>query len=505
MLHLYNTKSQQKEVFTPLNKDEVTIYSCGPTVYDFAHIGNFRSFLMSDLLVRVLKFSGFNVKKVQNITDVGHLTNDDLADSSGEDKISKKAKLEHKDPYQIARFYETAFIADEQELRILPPNFRPRATEYIQQQLNLIKLLISRDFAYKINGSVYFRTKKFQQYGQLSNNNLDDLIAGVRVEINSEKEDPLDFALWKKADKNHLMQWNYETGEKISVVDIKTLKSRENLGFPGWHIECSAMSLDLLGENFDIHTGGEDNVFPHHECEIAQNECSHGGKINYWLHAKHLLVDGQKMSKSKNNFYTIKDLLAKNYTGNVIRYALLNSHYRTALNFSLKSLDEAKSSIDRIENALENFQKISKNTEFRSSLNLKEEETAMTDITKFRENFKTSLQDDLNIAPALAAVFSAVKWGQKKIASNNLTSKLAQGLVNFIEQDFNQIFDVLTLTQNIEISAELSREIEQKIIQRNQARTDKNWELADQIRDELLAKNIEIIDKKDVTTWRIKK
>jgi len=484
-IYLTNSLTNKKDKFVPIKEGEVSIYSCGPTVYDYAHIGNFRSFLMSDLLFRVFKYAGYEVKKVQNITDVGHLTNDDIADADGEDKIAKKAKAEGKDAFEIARYYEKLFIEDENTLRIIPPNTgRPRATEFIKEQLELIKQLIEKEFAYEVNGSVYFRTAKFKDYGKLSGNKLSDLQAGARVEINSEKEDPLDFALWKSADKNHLMQW----------------KSPWGMGFPGWHIECSAMSKKLLGKNFDIHTGGEDNIFPHHECEIAQNECSFGGKINYWLHAKHLLVDGKKMSKSKGNFYTIRDLLEEGWRGNEIRLALIKSHYKSSLNFSKKLLEESRKNIKDIEES----RRICNDT--LAALDVKKDKVLSDYLIEFKKGFQSALFDDLNIPEALANVFKAIKHTmvikENKLERKDLNLDILVELLNFLENDFNQIFDIFP--EEIKVSDEKIKEIEQKIAERNQARENKNWELSDKIRDELLLDGVELIDKAATTRWKIK-
>ncbi len=469
-IFLHNTLSNKKEKFEPLYRGEVRIYSCGPTVYDFAHIGNFRSFLMSDLLVRVLRYAGYKTIKAQNITDVGHL----VADSDdGEDKILKKAKLEKKDPLVITKFFTEAFIEDEKILRILPPEYRPVATEFIAEQIELAQKLIQEGFAYEINGSVYFRTRKFEKYGQLSGNKVDDLQAGKRVEISAEKEDPVDFALWKKADENHLMQWDSPWGR----------------GFPGWHIECSAMSAKLLGLPFDIHTGGEDNVFPHHECEIAQNECANNGKksVNYWLHVKHLLVEGKKMSKSAGNFYTIRDLLDKGWKGEEIRYALLGAHYRSTLDFSYDSLVQARSSVERLEEAKRIF----------SNLSGGKKGNFLPEAGEFRK----ALFDDLNVAEGLSITFNLIKEGMKQREENKLTPERAGEIVKFLEEDFNHIFDIFPKEK--ELSATEKKEIEELIAKRDKFRAEKNWGEADWIRDELLEKGIELIDEDGKTIWKI--
>ncbi|MCF7812054.1 cysteine--tRNA ligase [Candidatus Gracilibacteria bacterium] len=474
-IFLHNTLSGKKEKFQPIQLGQVKIYSCGPTVYDYAHIGNFRSFIMADILVRVFQYAGYEVIKAQNITDVGHLTQDDTADSAGEDKIARKAAQEKLDPFAIARRYEEAFIEDEKSLRILPPQYRPRATDYILEQIQLAQDLIAAGYAYEVNGSVYFRTKKYESYGQLSKNKLEDLVAGARVEINSEKEDPLDFALWKKADTSHLMQWESPWGR----------------GFPGWHAECSAMSTKLLGLPFDIHTGGEDNIFPHHECEIAQNECSHGGQksVNYWLHVKHLQVEGKKMSKSKGNFYTIRDLLSQGWKGNEIRYVLLSGHYRTSLNFTMDSLQMARSSIERLSEAVRIFREEANGTppdEFARGV---------------RERFREALFDDLNMADGLSVAFDLVKTGMKLREEKKLSSASAASIVQFLEEDFEDVIAVLP-GKEVSFSPEERAQIEKKIQERNQAREEKDWARADQIRDELAARGIELIDEEGKTIWK---
>ncbi len=473
-IYFTNTLTGQKEKFIAQNSNKVKIYSCGPTVYDFAHIGNFRSFLMSDILVRILQYFDYKTIKVQNITDVGHLVSDN---DTGEDKILKKARLEKKDPFAIAKFFENAFIEDETRLKILPPDHRPRATEYIPEQISLCEKLIKNEFAYECNGSVYFRTTKFRKYGQLSKNKLEDLFSGVRVEINSEKENPLDFAVWKKAEINHLMQWDSPWGR----------------GFPGWHLECSAMSLRLLGEQFDIHTGGEDNIFPHHECEIAQNEASNGGKksVNYWLHAKHLLFEGKKMSKSFGNFYTIRDLFAKGFSGETIRYLLISANYRTALNFTWDGLQMADTSLKRINEAIRIFKNI-------TNKNKKKVQTSQISI--YRQKYKDALADNLNTSDALGVTFSLIKFGLKEKESEQLTSDMAIEIVDFLQNDFNDIFAVLEPKKVI--STEIKNNIKNLIVEREKLRIAKNWLEADKIRDKLQNDGIILYDENGQTQWK---
>jgi len=475
-IYLHNTLTGKKEIFKPIQEGKVSIYSCGPTVYDYAHIGNFRSFLLSDLLTRVFKYAGYHVTKVMNITDVGHLTNDDTADADGEDKISKKAKTEKIDPFAIARRYEKAFFEDAEILRMDPADEYPRATDHIAEQIDLAQKLIDEEYAYAINGSVYFRTKKYEKYGQLSKNKIEDLQAGARVEVNSEKENPLDFALWKKADENHLMQWDSPWGK----------------GFPGWHIECSAMSRKILGDHFDIHTGGEDNIFPHHECEIAQNECSNCGKksVNYWLHVKYLLVDGKKMSKSVGNFFTIRDLLKKGWKGEEIRFALLGAHYRSTLDFSEDSLVQARNSIARIMEAN------------RACLaTAHEEKNNFAD--KFRDDYRKVLFDDFNISGALAIVFQLIGDILKLNSEGKLEGATASAALNFLQYDFDPIFDCIP--REVKVNELQKAEIETLVQARQTARDEKDWAKSDQLRDELLEKfNVEVRDGPDGQTWHMK-
>jgi cysteinyl-tRNA synthetase len=494
-IYFQNTLTGTREKFIPLKPGEATIYSCGPTVYDYAHIGNFRSFMMSDLLTRVLTYAGYTVKKVQNITDVGHLTNDDLADSTGEDKIAKKAKAEKKSVWDVAKFFEDCFVEDEKVLRILPPSAgRPRATEFISEQIALIKDLMDKGFAYEIKGSVYFRVEKFPDYGKLSKNAIADLQAGARVDIHDDKESPLDFALWKTGDQNHLMQWDFETGEKIPENLLEKSPENKGWGFPGWHIECSAMSQKLLGKDFDIHTGGEDNIFPHHECEIAQNECSTGGKINYWLHAKHLLVDGQKMSKSKGNFFTIRDLTEQGWKGEEIRYVLLASHYRSSMNFSEKVLADGRASIGRLGEARKFFGAF------------KNPSTPPvggdpTPVDKYREKFQAALADDLNTSDALAAVFGLVNAGYRLRESGGLDEKKSGEISQFLEEDFQQVFDVFP--EEKKVSEDFEAEILAKITERKKAREDKDWAKSDAIREALLGRGVKLVDGEKGTAWEL--
>ena len=394
-LKLYNTMSNKLEDFVPQEAGKVKMYSCGPTVYDFAHIGNFRSFLCSDLLRRYMEYKGWDVHHVMNITDVGHLLDD--ADE-GEDKLETQAKKEKKDPWQIAEFYTKAFFDAADTLRMQRAHEHPKATDFIKQMIAIIENLIKKEVAYEVNGNVYYSIEKFSGYGKLSGNTLDNLDAGARVEVNHEKRHPMDFALWKH-DPKHIMKWPSPWSE----------------GFPGWHIECSAMSMNYLGQTLDLHTGGEDNIFPHHECEIAQSE-AHTGKpfSKYWFHTRYLLVEGEKMSKSKGNFYTPNDLIEKGYSADSIRYSLISSHYRQNMNFTLGGLDAAATALERIQNFSQSLKEIASPAP--QSLNDSHSEQSdaisphVSDILKkAKEEFDTSLDDDLNISGGLAALFDMIK------------------------------------------------------------------------------------------------
>lgn len=423
------------------------MYNCGPTVYDFVHIGNFRTYLMADFLRRSLEFFGYEVKQVKNITDVGHLTQDDI--DAGEDKMLKAARREGKTPYDIARFYEEAFHKDEAELNILPAHVFPHATEYIQQMIEIIQKLIEKGYAYESNGSVYYDVDKFKDYGKLSGNTLENLKIGARLEANPEKKNPYDFALWLKAGEEHLMRW----------------QSPWSIGYPGWHIECSAMSINNLGETLDFHTGGEDNIFPHHEDEIAQSEGATGKKfVNYWVHGSHLLVDGEKMSKSKNNFYTIQDLKDKGRNPLAFRYLCLTAHFHSQLNFTWQSLGDSENALEKLYNFM------------RSTRDAQDGKI----IDSYMEKFKSALSDNLNTSLAIAAVWEMIKDknfsdADKRATLLKLDEVLGFGLVDIKPE-------------------EIPEEIKELIEERETARKNKDFTASDRIRDELKSKGYAIND-----------
>ena len=447
-MYLFNTLSRRKEKFEPADGKTVRMYNCGPTVYDHAHIGNFRAFVFADILRRYFEYKGYDVLQVMNITDVGHMTTD--ADE-GEDKLEVAAKREKKDPFAIARFYEKSFFEDVDSLRIKRAHHYPRATEHIDDMIALIEKLLEKGYAYKAADGVYFDVEKFEGYGKLSGNTLENLMAGARVEVNPNKRNPFDFALWK-FDPAHIMQWDAPWGR----------------GFPGWHIECSAMSSRYLGPTFDIHTGGEDGIFPHHESEIAQFEAATGKKfVRFWLHIRFLLVDGKKMSKSLGNFYTVKDILKMGYEGRCLRYVLASTHYRQQLNFTFDSLDAAKNSIERIETFLLNLE---------DSSGVEDDPEVEEAVRKVVVDFDSAMDDDMNISVALASLFSFIRTVNRLSPSQ----RQAQAIANTIHR-FDSVLGVL----DVERGKDIPEEVLEMVRQREEARREKNFEEADRIRKRL--------------------
>lgn len=514
----YNTLLHDLAEFTPLHKGPnpadplpggvVRMYTCGPTVYDFAHIGNFRAFLFADLLRRFLEFRGATVHQVMNMTDVGHMTDDTQADAGGEDKMAiaqrklkenkKSGKIEAggvenpDDPFQVADYFVQAFLEDARALHLAvvaerdtaagqgsqqAEQIMPRPTHWISQFIKMIEQLIAAGHAYVgSDGVVYFDVHSFPEYGKLSGNSLEQLShgAGGRVTERSGKKNPTDFFLWKP-DRTHIMRWPSPWGE----------------GYPGWHIECSAMATSILGPQLDIHTGGEDNIFPHHECEIAQSQGATGQQFSqFWMHTRHLMVDGTKMSKSKGNFYTIRDLVAKGYDPLAIRYALINTRYREAMNFSLTGLQEAALAVGTLRDLAEKLT-------LAAPPATPTEPTYLPTEQKMLADFAKSMDDDLNIAGAMAAVFS---WASplnklKKIPAEQAGSALAA--LRKIDHVLEVIFPPLRM-----LPAETSSQIETLMAQRTLARTNKDWAQSDALRTQLLALGAEVKDAPTGSFWR---
>jgi cysteinyl-tRNA synthetase len=461
MIRFYNTLSGRVEEFQPVRAGQVGLYTCGPTVYDYPHIGNYRAYIFEDLLKRFLLLSGFKLTHVMNITDI-------------DDKTIKGAKALGLSLQDYTRKYIEAFFEDIKVLRILPADYYPRATEHIEDMVKMVKGLLAKGYAYPRDGSVYFSLAKFPGYGKLSKINKDELKAGVRVESDEyEKESVYDFVLWKKARPGE-PSWETEFGA----------------GRPGWHLECSAMSTRYLGPTFDIHCGGIDNIFPHHENEIAQSEAYYGQKfVNYWLHCHHLVVNGEKMSKSKGNFYTLRDLLARNINPVDLRFFLLSTHYRKMLNFTFDSLDQAKASRQRILDFVYELEH-QPLTEASQPESGSLAAAALTD-------FKDSLADDLNISAGLAALFELIRETNSRLAKNEL-SRQAAGQVLSAIYEMDKVLAVLPEKSEEELPAGMLTKIEQ----REQARREKNFALADSIRQELLQQGIVLEDTKEGVRWK---
>ncbi len=462
MIRFFNTLSGKLEPFNPIEKGKVKLYTCGPTVYDYAHIGNFRAYIFEDLLKRFLVFMDYKITHVMNITDV-------------DDKTIKGANAEKVKLQEFTKKYTDAFFEDIEKLYISKADYYPRATDHIPEMVVIIKGLLEKGYAYKKDGSVYFNISKFPDYGRLSKIDLKELRPGKRIESDEyEKENANDFALWKDKKEGEPF-WETEVGP----------------GRPGWHIECSAMSSKYLGQTFDIHCGGVDNIFPHHENEIAQSEAFSGKKfVNYWLHCRHLIVDGEKMSKSKGNFYTLRDLLAKNVDPYALRFLLLSTHYRKMLNFTFEALDQASSSLKRMNDFLYEL----KNRPF--------EEGENKDVSRLVEEtnkkFIAGLSDDLNVSVALRALFDMIRKANTLISQGKVFRKDGERLKSAI-LSIDNVLAVLPAEEEEALSSKLMKKIEE----REKARADKNYELADQIRKELLKQGIVLEDTKDGVRWKI--
>jgi len=471
-MQLHNSLTGRVEEFVPLRAGEVGMYNCGPTVYKRQHIGNFRAFATADLLRRSFEYLGYRVTQVMNITDVGHLTEDDTTDAIGEDKLQREAKRRSLDPWKIARDEEQNFKDDLAALGMLPAHAYPRATEHVQEMLEMISALLERGHAYEVDGSVYFDVGSFQRYGALSGNTLEELDAGAsgRVEERGDKRSPHDFALWKR-DAKHLMQWDSVFGR----------------GFPGWHIECSAMSRKYLGDTLDIHTGGPDNKFPHHECEIAQSECVTGQTfVRYWVHCGWLEIGGRKMSKRAGKLYTIPELVEMGYAGRDIRLYLLKQHYRAPLPFELPLLDEAA----KMRAKLNNF--VHHEMAQRPADAARPEVASAVEAA--RSAFREALEDDLNTSAALAAVHEFMT-AVNRLAPGREDAEHAIALMREIDA-------VLGVLDDAPAAGDDDAEIEALVAQRDEARSARDFARADALRDQLTERGVELLDTPQGTRWR---
>ncbi len=465
-LKVYNTFSREKEDFVPLHGNNVGMYVCGPTVYGYPHLGHAKSYISFDTIYRYLKYSGYNVKYVQNITDVGHLLKD--ADS-GESKIEKQAKIESLDPYQIAYKYENAYFEDMAKLNVLKPDISCRATGHIIEIIDMIKTLIDKGYAYvTTDNNVYYDVSKFNEYGKLSNRTIDDTLSGERINVADDKKRPEDFALWKSADENHLMRWPSPWGE----------------GYPGWHIECSVMSKKYLGETFDIHGGGMDNMFPHHDCEIAQSEAANDKPfVKYFMHNNLVTVNGQKMGKSLGNSAYLKDIFEK-YDPLVIRFYTLLSHYRKPTDFSDSNILEAKKNYDSIVKAVNKISNLDNNF------------TEDSEIVDIKNKFLEAMDDDFNTSLAISYLYELVKI----INTTNDENKL-KNINNFFVNTVNPILG-LSFKASVNNAETKEDELIKYIIElRNKARSEKRFDLSDEIRDSLLKIGITLKDGREGTTY----
>lgn len=477
-MKIYNTLSKQKEIFKPINPGKVGMYVCGPTVYDYIHIGNILAYVMADTVRRYLEYSGYEVRLIKNITDVGHLTADDIAQAdSGEDKILKKALAEKKTPQEITNFYEEYFHSTEEEMNILPAHYFPKATAHVPQMIKIIEKLIVSGHAYEKNGNVFFDVTAFPDYGKLSGNTLENLKVGARLEEHPDKKNPWDFALWLKAPKEHLLKW----------------ESPWSLGYPGWHIECSAMSVEYLGDTLDIHTGGEDNIFPHHEAEIAQTECATGKKfVNFWIHARHLLVNGAKMSKSKGNFYRLEDIKKKGYAPAALRLALLSAHHRSQMNFTWEVMEQAKANLERIAAFLGNIQQV-----VAQPVAVSEAKIA---LDGYIQRFEEAMDDDLNTPLALSVLYELITETNKLLAKNKLGSTEAKKILSLWEK-MNKVFGLVIEKEELKT---LPSEISELFKKREKAKHSKDFAESDRLRVEIEKMGYIINDEKNYYAYEIK-
>lgn len=491
-LNIYNTLTRRKEEFVPLNDGRVGMYVCGPTVYDHPHIGHAKSYIGFDVIVRYLRYLGYTVRYVQNITDVGHLT--DNADQ-GEDKIAKRAALERVEPMELVERYMCSYFEDMDSLNVVRPDISPRASGHIQEQIELVSNLIEKGHAYVANGSVYFDISTFKDYGKLSGKKLDELEEGVRIEVNPEKKHPSDFALWKRAESSHIMQWNSPWGR----------------GFPGWHLECSVMSMKYLDKTFDIHGGGIENIFPHHECEIAQSESANSQQfVRYWMHNNMVTVNGQKMGKSIGNFVTLKDAF-KRYSPMVIRFFVLSTHYRSPMDYSDEALSSMEKGMNRLYNTVRNVREVLR----RSDGQVAEDENGATfrfgsgkGLDEYRDAFLEAMDDDFNATKGVGILFdlardvNTVMGGDGCMDSgvmrriDTLFSTLGGDILGIVPDSFSDVSG--------EDSGRVDRLVNLLVETRKKLRDQKEWELSDGIRDKLDDIGIVLEDTPGGTGWKEK-
>jgi cysteinyl-tRNA synthetase len=484
-LKIYNSLSGEKELFTPINEGNVGMYVCGPTVYSNVHLGNVRTFMSFDMIYRYLLHLGYKVRYVRNITDVGHIV-DDVDD--GEDKIAKRARVEQLEPMEIVQRYTVDFHDVLKQFNFLPPSIEPTATGHIIEQIEIVKQIIAKGFGYEKNRSVYFDVVKFNEnnnYGKLSGRNIDEMLANTRdTDGQSDKRNPQDFALWKKAEPEHIMRWPSPWG----------------IGFPGWHLECTAMSTKYLGETFDIHGGGMDLKFPHHECEIAQNEaCTGHSPVNYWMHANMLTLNGKKMSKSTGNNILPSEIynggspfLSKAFSANVARFFMMQAHYRSILDFTNDGIVAAEKGFNRLMEGLDIIKNLKPNT------------TSSLDIPAWKLSCYEAMNDDFNTPILIANLFEGIKYVN---LVNDGKETLTQADINLLGNALNDFtFEVIGIKDEkttANNSDKLEGVVEMLIQMRLEARANKDFALSDQIRDQLLNLGIQLKDGKEGTTFTL--
>ncbi|CCY49043.1 MULTISPECIES: cysteine--tRNA ligase [Peptostreptococcus] len=467
-MKVYNTMTRKKEEFIPLEEGKVKMYVCGPTVYNFIHLGNARPFTVFDTLRRYFEYRGYEVTYVQNFTDV-------------DDKIIKRSHEEGISPEEVAEKYIKEYFIDCDGLGIKRATVHPQVTDNIKEIISFIQDLVDKGYAYESNGDVLFRTREFKEYGKLSHQNIEELELGARIDVDDKKEDPLDFVLWK-AKKDGEPGWKSPWGE----------------GRPGWHIECSVMSSRYLGNTIDIHAGGQDLQFPHHENEIAQSECRNGHVFaNYWMHNGYINVDGEKMSKSLGNFFTVREI-AEKYDLGLVRFFLLSTHYRNPVNFSDTILDQAKAGLERLTNARDNAEFMMSKLE---DTKMSPEETGLVDeLNSYKTKFIEAMDDDLNTSDAISAIFELAKF-----MNTNIKDTSSKEFIGLNIDLFNELTGVLNIAnKSVEENDDLARTVEEMIAKRAEAKKNKDFALADKIREELLEMGIVIEDTRQGVKWKRK-
>lgn len=463
-MKIYNTLTRQKETFIPLEENKIKMYVCGPTVYNFFHIGNARPFMIFDAFRNYMEYRGYEVTYVQNFTDV-------------DDKIIKRANEEGISPIEVAEKYIAEYFKDADALGIKRATVHPRVTENIENIITFIEDLISKGFAYELNGDVYFNSQAYKEYGKLSKQNLEELNLGARIDVNDEKKHPIDFALWK-AKKEGEIGWQSPWGE----------------GRPGWHIECSVMSARYLGDTIDIHAGGQDLIFPHHENEIAQSEARSGKQFaRYWMHNGYINVDNQKMSKSLGNFFTVRDILSE-FSGQVIRFFLLSAHYRNPVNFSKELILQAKAGMERLANSKERL--VFTISHAKGQMNESELELVSA-LENHRDRFIEAMDDDINTADAISIIFELARFSNTNVTENSSLEWTEKNL-----SLFNELTGVLNIIKAEDTDSNDNEQIEKLIKDRVEAKKNKDFALADAIRDELKSMGIEIEDTRQGTKWK---